>query len=148
MEIQALKVLFTEDELNRLLEKHLPKDRSVEELRLRLTPEGVYVHGEYPLFVQVAFETLWELEVREGRVAARLVNFRALGMPVMIFRSAMMSIIADTAAKADWLAVEEDAVLVDVDRLLAKNGLPARTNLTAVRLQVGMLVIEAGNGAG
>ena len=143
MEIQALRVLFTEEELNQLLARHLPKDQPVEELRLRLTPEGVYIQGAYPLFVPVAFETLWELEVCAGRVLARMVKFRALGMPVMVFRSAVLGIIAETAAKSDWLAVEQDAVFVDVDRLLAKNGLPARTNLTALRLQDGTLVIEA-----
>jgi hypothetical protein len=144
MEILALKANLSEQVLNELLARHLPADAPVEALRIAITPEGVVVQGEYPLLVTVSFESLWELSVADGKVLARLARLRTLGMPMPVLRSVVMSAIAAAARSEDWIAVDQETVRIDVDRALAKEGLRARTNLTAVRCEPGVLVIEAG----
>ena len=148
MEILALKVTVSEQALNELLARQLPADAPVEELRIAVTPEGLIVKGEYPLLVTVSFETLWELSVADGKVVARLARLRTLGMPMQVLRSVVMSAIAAAARSEDWLHVDSETVRIDVDRALAREGLRARTNLTAVRCEPGVLVVEAARAAG
>src|SRR5437016_5949747 len=132
MEIQALKVVITEQDVNALVKKHWPDDQPVEEVAIRLTADGLVVKGVYPLFIDVSFETRWALGVQAGKVSARLTNLRALVIPGNIFKSAILKLIGDAARSESWLQVEDDTVLVDVDRVLQKNGLPAKTNLTRI----------------
>ena len=40
------------------------------------TPEGVHVSGEFPLFVPVSFKCLWELGVRQGKLAGERLAAR------------------------------------------------------------------------
>jgi len=143
MEIHALKITLTESDLNDLARRHLPESQPVEELSVRLTPEGVLVQGVYPLFVNVRFEVLWELAIRGQKLHARLARFNALGLPGGVFKSTILKLIADAARKHHWVQIDEHAVLVDVDQFLAANGLPARTNFCAITCQSGLLLLEA-----
>ena len=143
MEIQALKIVITSEDVNALVKKHWPDDHPVEEVAIKLTPEGIVVKGVYPLFIDVSFETRWALGVQAGKVSARLTNLRALGIPGNIFKSAILKLIGDAARAKDWLEIDDDTILVDVDRVLQKNGLPARTNLTRIVCEEGKIVVEA-----
>ena len=145
MEIVALKATLSEQALNEVVAKHLPADAPVEDLRLAITPEGIVVKGEYPLLVTVAFETLWELSVVDGKVIARLARLRTLGMPMTVLRSVAMSAIAAAAKAEDWIQVDNESVRIDVDRAFAKEGLRARTHLKSITCQPGLLTVEAGN---
>jgi hypothetical protein len=144
MEIHSLRATLTERDLNDLAKKHLSADSPVEDVYLQLSPEGVTVKGVYPLFVNVAFETRWELCVQEGKLAARLAGFRAMGIPGNVFRSAIFKLLADAVKKKDWVTINGDWLLADLDRLLGRNGLSARTCLTHVACCAGSLTIEAG----
>src|SRR5262249_14070561 len=144
MEIQALRVLITEDDLNSLLKEYGPKDVPLEELRLRISPEGIVVTGVYPLLVNISFETVWELSVRDGKACARLAKLKALGMPGNIFRSALLKLLGDAARTEPWLQIDGDSVVVDVDRALLAEGLRAKSNLTGFVCRDGELVIEGG----
>ena len=146
MEILALKATVSEQVLNELAARHLPRDVPVEELRIAVTQEGVVIKGEYPLLVTVSFETLWELGIEDGKVTARLTRFRTLGMPMNVLKSVLLGAIATAAKSEDWLQVDKDTVRIDVDRVLAREGLRAHTNLTALRCQAGVMVIEGGKG--
>jgi hypothetical protein len=143
MEIQSLKVLITEQDLNSWVAQSLPKDQPVEDLQIRLVPEGLVVSGVYPLFVNVSFESHWELAVRDGLVTAKLSRAKALGLPVTVFRSVVTRALAEAVGHAKWLRIDDDTVVLDVDALLAENGVTARTNLTAVRCQSAALIVEA-----
>jgi len=143
MEIQALKLLVTQQDLNELVKKHLPEDQPLENVHIRVAPEGVYVTGEYPLLFRVGFETLWELETQAGMLLARLTGLKAMGLSATVFKSAVMKAIEEAAQEKDWLAFDEDVVAVDVDRLLAAEGIAMKTNLSAVRCRAEALVIEA-----
>ncbi|MCI0456362.1 MAG: hypothetical protein L0Z62_05220 [Gemmataceae bacterium] len=144
MDILALRATISEQALNDLAARHLPPDFPVEELRLQVSPEGLLIQGEYPLLVKVRFETLWELSVLEGKVLARLVSLRTLGLPMGPLKGVVMSVIASAAQKETWLAVDGDAIMVDIEQLLAREGLKARLNLTAIRCEGGVLLVEAG----
>jgi hypothetical protein len=146
MEIHRLIVSLTDKSLNDLAREHLVEEVAIEDLEIRILPEGVRVKGAYQMFVPVSFEAHWELGVDSGRVTARLTQFRTLGMPANVLKSLIMNVLADAARKEGWLSVQGDTVHADVDGLLRKQGLHARTNLTAIRCQTGVMVFEAGKG--
>jgi hypothetical protein len=148
MEIHALKLLVTEHDLNAIAVRALAKEEQVREVRLRLLPEGVQVSGVYPTpFMTVRFETLWEVAARLGKIAARLVSVKALGLPVGMLRTVIMSALADAAGTGNGLHVDGEQLLFDPDHLLASHGLIGRTNLTGVRCDAGLLIIEASSTA-
>ena len=146
MEIQALKLLILQQDLNELLTRYLPGDNGLENVQIRIAPEGVYVTGEYPMLVRVGFETLWELEARAGKVHARLAGLKAMGLPAAVFKGAVLKAIEEAVQTENWLAFEKDTMVVDVDRLLAEKGITAKTNLNGVRCLAGEVVIEAAAG--
>ncbi len=143
MEIQALKLTVTEKDLNELVRRHLPAEQPVEELEIRVAAEGLCLTGVLTLFIDVKFETLWTVSVQQRQVLARLARFKAWGMAGSVFKSAIVKLLADAARDADWLHRDGDSLLVDVDRFLRQNGLPLKTNLSAVLCQEGHLLIEA-----
>ena len=144
MEIHSLHVLITEQDLNELAKQHMPKDMPVEDMRLRLSPEGVHVTGVYPFFISVKFETIWHLSAEQGKAIAQLTKFRAMGVPGNIFKSAIMKMIEDMAKSHAWVRFTGDQLIADPDQALANHGVSAKTHLKAVITQTGLLVIEAG----
>jgi hypothetical protein len=145
MEIQRLEVLVTEQDLNDLAAKHLPSEVAVEDLEIHIVPEGVRIKGAYQVFMPVSFELLWELGVQEGVVTARLAKFRTMGMPANVLKSLIMNVIADAAKAEPWLKVQGDVVNVDVDGALRKQGLNAKTRLSAIQCNQGSLVVKGGD---
>jgi hypothetical protein len=156
MEIQALRLLLTEDDLQRLADEGARDHLSVRDLRLQIVPEGLHVAGTYPTsFMDVPFATLWDLSVRTGKLAARLVRIQTgngdgdsvLEMFSLISPGAVRATLMNAVARAlqgeEGLRVEGETVLVDLDRLAARRGLPLRTNLTGVRCGQGCLVLES-----
>jgi hypothetical protein len=146
MEIHRLTVSFSEKSLNDLARENFPEEVAIEDLDIRILPEGVRVKGAYQMFVPVTFEAMWQLGVDAGRVTAKLVQFRTMGMPANVLKSLIMNVIADAARKEPWLTVLGETVRADVDGLLKKNGLVGRTNLTAIRCEQGVMIVEAGQG--
>ena len=149
MEIQSLKLLVSEDELNELVRQHQHEMGAVEKLRLRLTPEGVIVQGEYPTFLmKMAFETLWELGVNGPEVQARLAAVRVAGLPAGMLKGALLKMIADVAGKEPGVRLQDDVVSVHLEEAARARGLFLRVCLNAVRCSVGCLVVEAGPSVG
>jgi hypothetical protein len=144
MEIQAFKAVITETDLNGLVQKHLPEDLSLDDVNIQVGPDGITVKGKYQLFINVSFETLWEIGVQSGRLAARLASIRAMGIPGSIFKSAVLKLVGDAAKTEPWITIDKETILVDVDAMLLYNGLPAKTNLTRVICQAGTILLEGG----
>jgi hypothetical protein len=144
MEIHSLHVLLTEQDLNELARKHMPKDVPVEDIRLRLCPDGIHVTGTYPFFINVKFETIWHISADQGKVVAQLTKFRAMGVPGNIFKSAIMKMIEDIAKKEPWIRVAGDQLIADPDHACALYAVAGKTHLKSVIVQTGLLVIEAG----
>jgi hypothetical protein len=142
MDIHALRVSISEQDLNQLAARHM-RDQPVEDISIRVAADGIRIKGVYPLFINVSFETHWELGVQAGKISARLAGIRAFGVPGNVFKSAIMKLVADAAHQHDWLQMERDIILADVERLLLKNGIAVRTNFTAIACQDGLIVIES-----
>jgi hypothetical protein len=142
VEIQALKLLLTEQDLNQLVARALTDVQPVRDVQVRLTPEGIGVSGIYPTaLLKVHFDTLWQPFVRDGKAAARLTDLKVVGFGGGLLRKVLLGILADAAKLEDALKVEDDTVLFDLDRALARQGLTGRTNLSAVQCQEGALLL-------
>jgi hypothetical protein len=145
MEIQSLRLLVREEEINQHLPRALPPDAGVENLRVRLTPEGVVVQGEYPTFMlRMSFETLWEITAAAGKVQARLASVKVAGLPATLLRGVLMKMIRDATAGQPGVQVQDECVSVDLRKLLAARQIPVEVHLTTVRPGAGHLLIEAG----
>jgi hypothetical protein len=144
MDIQSLRLLVTEADAMQIATRALGADPPVRNLRVRITAEGIHVSGDYPtLFVQVPFETVWEPSIRGGEVHVRLGRLKVVGLPVGMFRGAVMGALS-RAAREPGIRVEGNVLMVDVDVFLQKRGVPVRTNLRAVECAAGQLTVEAG----
>lgn len=141
MHIEALRLVATESDLNVLAFKFLPPHEKVRGLRIGIVPQGVRVTGTYDSAIAIPFETLWELLVCEGKLAARLLTLKAGFLSVGLAKSYVVGAIA---AAVRMVELREDMLLVDVDALFRDRGLPLRINLGAIRCDYGSLVIESG----
>jgi len=144
MEIHSLHLLLTEQDLNDLAKKHMPKDLPVEDVRLRLSPEGIHVSGVYPFFINVSFETVWHLSADQGKAIAKLTKFRAMGVPGNIFKSAIMKMVDDIAKREPWVHVNGDQLVADPDQACAQYAIAGKTHLKSIIVQTGLMVVEAG----
>lgn len=145
MEIQSLKLFVPEDAVNKLIAEHLPKDVPVKKLRVRLTPEGVRVQGEYPTaFMNVGFETLWSVAVAGGQLETRLTDIKVSGFPATMLRGVMFKVLKESAPREPGLAVDGETLRIDPEQFLAAKGLPLKVNLRRVVCGEGNLVVEAG----
>jgi hypothetical protein len=149
MEIQRLKLTLDEADLNGMVARFLPHEDAVENLRLRLLPEGVLAEGDYatPLGT-VSFETLWAPQVKDGVVQARLASVKVAGWPAGVLRGLLLKMIREQVAKEPGVCVDHETVRVDVQQVLLARGIPLHIRLTSLRCEAGQLVVEAGPTAG
>lgn len=147
MEVQSLALVVTDLDLNTLVQKKSSKKIPIKNLTIRTSPDGVLISGEYRLFVTVAFETTWELSIRDGKVAARLVQASALGLPVTVFKRMFLKLLHELAGHEGWLERQDSTLLVHVEALAAREGISLRCNLREIRCLEGQLHILAGETA-
>ena len=144
MDILALHIRLTEEDLDEALQRHLPPHLPVEDLHLSLPGQGIVLTGMLPLFINVKFETTWDLSVVSGLLQARLSRFKAMGIPANIFKSAVMKIFEDAAKNEPWLKVAGEVVTIDPEGLAGSCGLKLEMSLRAVHCKMGEFAIEAG----
>jgi hypothetical protein len=145
MEIRALELAVTDEDLTRELAEHLPPDAEVRDLRVRITPEGVRVSGVYPtVMLAVTFDTLWAVTVAEGVVEARLEAIQVAGWQTPgPLRAVIWGMVRDAIPRQGGVHVGEDAVRVAVEEALAARGIPLRVALKAIECGDGLLVVRA-----
>jgi hypothetical protein len=145
MDIHTLNVSITEEEINTLVAEFPPSDSAVENLRVRLTPEGIVVFGDYPaMLMKMAFETLWEVKGIGSVVEAKLASIKVSGLPAKMLRGVLLKTIRDMTAREPGIRVEDESIRVDLSKHTALQRLRLRVNLIGVRCSLGHLVIEAG----
>jgi hypothetical protein len=145
MDIEALRLLITEDELNSLLQEHLPTDAGVRNLRVGLLPEGVQVNGQYTtMLMPIAFETLWELSVTEGHIQARLATVKVAGFPATKLRGVLLSALADNVSQEPGVTIQDEVIRVNLNDLLRSRDVPVRLTPHVIRCARGALVFEGG----
>jgi hypothetical protein len=146
MEIQSLKVLLAEQDINQLLIDHLPKEYAVENPRVTISAEGVLFSGEYPtIFVKVPFETLWEMAVVDGLLLAKLAAIKVSGVPAGMFRGVLMDVIREAVEREAGVHLEDEVLHINIVEAARARKVPLRMTLKSVRHSAGVLVIEAGN---
>ncbi|MHB1426272.1 MAG: hypothetical protein ACYC3I_24160 [Gemmataceae bacterium] len=146
MEIHALKLTVTEQELNEIATELSSAKSAVQNLRVRLTPEGIVVLGDYPtMLMKMAFETLWEVKGMGSIVEARLASVKVSGLPSGMLRAVLMKTLRDLLAQEPGVRVEDESIHVDLSKHGATQKLRLRIHLTAVRCSLGNLIIEAGS---
>ncbi|HWG46789.1 MAG TPA: hypothetical protein VN688_28760 [Gemmataceae bacterium] len=145
MDIHTLKLSITEEEINTLVAEFPSSDSAVENLRVRLTPEGIVAFGDYPaMLMKMAFETLWEVKGAGSVVEARLASIKVSGLPAKMLRGVLLKTIRDMTAQEPGVRVEDESIRIDLSKHTAIQRLRLRVNLTGVRCSSGNLVIEAG----
>ncbi len=145
MELHALRLSLSEQDLNELLRKYVPKDADIEDLRVRLGEQCVHVTGTYPFFIPVRFETVWEVGVENGHASARLASFKAMGVPGNIFKSAVVKIVEDIARQENWIRIVGDRFLADLELGCSKYAVLAHLHLRSIVVHAGQLTLEAGH---
>jgi hypothetical protein len=145
MDIEALRLVVSEEEVNTLLTQNLPRDSGIEDLRITFTPEGVQVRGKYPtMLMRISFETFWTVSVGEGLLVARLSDIKVSGLPAGKLRGVLLGMLTDTLTQHSGVIVQGDVVQIDINKALQAKDVPVRIRLSAVRCTTGRLVIEAG----
>ncbi len=145
MQIQALTLSVTEQELNELVASLPLGKNNIQNLRIQLTSDGIVVLGEYSaLLMKMAFETLWEVKGVGSIVEARLASAKIAGLPIAMLRSVLLKTLRDLLAQEPSVRVVDDAIQVDLSKHAAIQKLRLGIHLTAVQCRPGNLVIEAG----
>jgi hypothetical protein len=146
MEIQSLRMLLAEQDVNQLLKEHLPKEYAVENPRVRISTEGVLFAGEYPtVFIKVPFETLWEMSVVNGLLLARLAAIKVSGVPASMFRGVLMDVIQEAVSREAGVHLEDEVIHINIVEAARARKVPLRMHLKTVQHRDGVLVIEAGH---
>jgi hypothetical protein len=146
MEIQSLRLFISEQDAAELVARCAPPDSPVKKVRVRITPEGVRVSGEYPtLLANMPFETQWRLGVVDGRVEVRLADLSAAGLPAGPLRGLVLRALDDQIA-APGIRVTDEAILVDVQEVVRRQEPPVTLAflVRSVACVEGGLQVEAG----
>jgi hypothetical protein len=146
MQIHALTLSVTEQELNELVAALPVGVNNIQNLRVRLTSGGIVVLGEYPtMLMKMPFETLWEVKGVGSIVEARLVSVKVANLPAAMLRAVLLKMLGDLLAKEPGVHVVEESIQVDLSKHTAIQKLRLGIHLTAVQCSPGNLVIEAGS---
>jgi hypothetical protein len=146
MEIQSLRMLLAEQDVNQLLKDHLPKEYAVENPRVRISEQGILFAGEYPtVFVKVPFETVWEMAVADGLLLAKLAAIRVSGVPASMFRGVLLDVIQEAVSREAGVHLEDEVIHINLEQAARARKVPLRMKLKRVQHSDGVLVIEAGH---
>jgi len=146
MDIQALKVFISEQELQDLAVQNQPPETPVKNLTVRVTPDGVRVAGEFPtMMMNMSFESLWKPDVADGKITIHLAHLTAAGFPATMLRPLVLGALKD-AIKEPFIQVLDEAVVVDLHEFVREQKLPVALMFVvqAVRCIDGGVVAEAG----
>jgi hypothetical protein len=146
MDIQALKVFISEQELQDLAHQNQPPDTPVKNITVRVKPDGVRVAGEFPtMMMNMSFESVWKPDVADGKITVRLTHLTAAGFPATMLRPLVLGALKD-AIKESFVQVVDDAVVVDVHQAVREQKLPVDVTflLKSVQCAEGGVTAEAG----
>lgn len=144
MEIRALHLRVTQDELNEWIRRLLSSNEKVHGLAVAITRQGMLLKGTYQIFGGVPFEATLEIGVDGGLVGVRLNKMQAGGLfpvPQALVTSMVMGKL--TEHQNDWMRVEGETLVFDIERMLQERGISVITNLYRVSCEEGVIILEA-----
>jgi hypothetical protein len=145
MEIQSLKLFVTDADVAFLAARAMRGQEGIEELQVRLTPDGVLLQGAYPTsFFRVNFETVWQIVAAGPEVHVRLTSVKVAGLPAGMLRGALMKMIRDAVESEAGVRVEEEVVIIHIAEAAKAQGVEMQVFFTSVRMSIGSAVLEAG----
>jgi|LSQX01.3.fsa_nt_gb hypothetical protein len=143
MEICTLALRVTEEELNGWVRPVLEGTGYLSAVSVSVDGKGLVLRGEGNMLgVSLPFEADLEAAADGAFVAVRLAAVRSAGVPM---KPLLMPWITGRLKQLEreWLQVEEDTVVVNVERLLARQEVRLTANLTGIRCEPGALLLEA-----
>ena len=140
MEIQLLRFVATEADLNNLAAKLYSQKNNVRDVHINVVPQAIRVTGKYRAVIGIPFESLWDFSISDGRIAARLRKLKVGALNLGLARGYVLDAIARAVG---MLKLRDRSLLFDPDALLREKGLRLRTNLSSVRCEDGHLIIES-----
>jgi hypothetical protein len=144
MELQSLKLVLTDADLNAMARRFLPPNAPVTNVQLSIADGAVQVSGTYPkLMLSIPFSTTWQPSIDNGKFRLKLSASRVVGLPASLLHGIFLDAFRKAATKAVGMRVEEDGIVIDLDAILADRGIPLRTNLKSVSCEAGRMTIEA-----
>jgi hypothetical protein len=145
MELELLRLIVTDEDLNRELAHHQPADMSIENLTARITPEGVRISGSYSIMVMsLAFDTVWTLTGREDSIEARLSDLQVAGFPATKLRALLLRVLYDAIPKKPGIHIKDDVLCLNLAELLKAEKVPLRFKLSGIDCLQGKAVLRVG----
>jgi hypothetical protein len=146
MDIQFLRLHLTDHDLRPVAARLAAQADGIDELSVRLTPDGVAAGGKYPtpFGFKVAFETLWEVTADGPDVRSRLVSLKVAGVTAGLLRGALMKMVRDAVEGLPGVSVVDDSVILRVEEAAKAHGVELRVRWTAIRMKEGECIVEAG----
>jgi hypothetical protein len=141
VEIESLRFIVTEDDLNRLLSTLLTPPSKLRDLSIEVIPDGLLLAGIYETILPLPFKCFWRISVFDGKIVAELSDVRCVGIRLSLLKPYVLNALV---SNCNILELRGGGVCLELDRLLAQMIVPIRTNLTSVRCAAGQLVIECG----
>jgi hypothetical protein len=140
MEIQVLKLVVTEADLNNLMRKFVVFPDSVRDLRIAIVPHGIVMNGIYQTLIAIPFQLLWCVSMTNGRIDGHLEKLKAGPISLSLLKRFVVDAIAGATSA---LEVRGDTLVLDIDELLQEEGWPLRVNLSSITCDEGRVTIES-----
>ena len=137
MEILSLRFLVTEQDLNYLITRFLTLPPKIRDVRVRIATSGIALAGTFETFLPVPFETVWRLFSTDGKIAARLSSVKAVHIPLHFLKGYILQALISNST---LFHVQDETLVFDIDSL-SHCAIPIKTNLTAIHLENGCLVL-------
>jgi len=130
MKIHSLRLQLTEADLAPLLAEIAQRAEEIEQLTLKLRPEGLVLSGQYPtpFGLKVSFETLWHLEPQGPVILARVASLHLSGLNASLFRGLLLGLIAEMVADEPGLTLQDEVLHIDTIVLAKLEGIDLQVN--------------------
>ena len=142
MEVEFLRFIATDDDLNRVLSRLLSPPSRLRNLAIEVIPDGLLLAGIYETILSLPFKCLWKLSVVDRKIVAELSDIKCVGIRLNLLKRYVLNALI---SNCNIVELRGESVFIDLDRLLEGMIVPIRTNLSSVCCEAGQLVIECGN---
>ena len=144
MELNAIEITITDDDLRSLVSKYAPGDDApVSDLTAHIDADGVRAGGNFQAgFLKGSFEAGVSLRADGRVVLATLTELKALGPVGDMFKGMIMSAVQKKLGDIPGISSDEDALRFDIETLLAGLGLTAKLGTLAIHFAPGRLTLQ------